>query len=240
LRKNYFTIGLLTILLGLIFVAIHNNSADVETYTLVDKYEAGERHNIEVTGFFKKGDHFYFNFSPGIYWGGDWEIFEPGCDLGGAYIPQHKIVFFDIYTPSNETCSLEARLPYGMFTFAIIYYNRSSDFTPLPDGNLTFTGAGIEGIVNKTGSFTIRATGIYPIVYETKPGEGRTFQIEDDPPRIMTLWKISKIETKPYAILLPFGIILVLFGVILDIWSVRGRRTVKRQAYRRTKRHKMT
>jgi|YelNatPaOPRAMG01_1025707.scaffolds.fasta_scaffold26008_2 hypothetical protein len=221
MKKAYLIVGSLLIFLGSILITLHNIPVFVTTYEIKDKYQANAREHIEVTGFFYKGDHFFFNFSSGKYWGGDplTEPYEPSCDLGEAYIPEHKVVIFQISTPSKETCIVEARLPYGLYTFAIIYANKSDDFAILSGGNLTWGNVGIEGIVNKEGKYTIRAMLIMPAVYKTRIGEGEPLQIEDDPPQEMTLWLIQIVETKPYFILLPIGATSVMGGVILVILS---------------------
>lgn len=241
MKKEYFVVGFSLIIIGLIFIGVHGNSVFVSTYEVKDRYEAKARENIEVRGCFKEGDHFYFNFTSGKYWGGEplTELYEPSCDLGEAYIPEHKIVVFYVYTPSNETCVVEARLPYGMYTFAIIYANKSNDFTPLSGGNLTWIDVGIEGIINKEGNYTITAVLITPPAYKTRIGEGAPLEIEDDPPQEMVLWIIRDVETKPYFILLPFGVTLIICGIILDLISVKRRgKRAKRLKYERSKHHK--
>lgn len=241
LKKEYLVVGFSLITIGLIFIGVHNNSVFVQTFEVKDRYEAKVRESIEVRGYFEKGDHFYFNFTSGKYWGGEplTELYEPSCDLGEAYLPEHKIVVFYVDTPSNETCLVEARLPYGIYTFAIIYANKSKDFTPLPGGNLTWSDVGIEGIINKEGNYAIRAVLITPPVYKTRVGEGEPLQIEDDPPQEMVLWVIRDVETKPYFILLPFGITLITCGVVLDLISARDRgKRARRLKYKRSKRHK--
>jgi len=220
MKKAYLIVGSLLIFLGLILITLHNTPVFVTTYKIKDMYQANVREHIEVTGFFNEEDHFFFNFSSGKYWGGDplTEPYEPSCDLGEAYIPEHKVVIFQIFTPS-KTCIVEAKLPHGLYTFAIIYANKSDDFTILSGGNLTWSNVGIEGIVNKKGNYTIRAMLITPPVYKTRIGEGEPLQIEDDPPQEMTLWLIQEVETKPYFILLPIGATSVMGGVVLVMSS---------------------
>lgn len=236
MKKAYIFIGSLLIILGLIFLEVYDASVSVMKYEEKDRYRATDGGSIEVKGFFNEGDHFYFNFSSGKYWGGDplTEPYEPSQDLGEAWIPEHKVVVLYIYTPSNEISVVEAKLPYGLYTFAIIYANKSQDFTVLPGGNLTWTDVGIEGIANKSGNYTIRAVMITPPVYKTRIGEGEPLKIEDDPPQEMALWLIQEVVTKPYNFLLPLSPVSITCGLIFEIlaFKYRGKRA-RRAKYKK-------
>jgi hypothetical protein len=106
-----------------------------------------------------------------------------------------------------------------------MFYRESEDFTHLPDGNVTFLNVGVEGIVNKNGTYTITAVCIDPPVFKTE--NEPPLSINEDPPREMRLYVIKNVETKPYYLLLPTGIFLAVFGVTISILGVAAKKRRK-------------
>lgn len=218
MKKGWFILGLAAILIGLILFSFYN------TFVYVDNHHVRGMSSlkVEVSGYFDSGERFFFNFSRGRYWTGAEELFEPSETWEDFYIPPHKKVAFHVITPSNDVCEVEAWVVKGETPYVIIYRNQSSDFTPLPNGNLTFTGAGIEGIINRSGIYTIKAVSIVPPI--TKTIQEPALGIEDDPPRTMALWKIETVQTQPYSVFLPIGVASACIGAIVIVHSARDKR----------------
>jgi hypothetical protein len=230
MKKELFVSGLILIIVGLILSSGYNISVYVESYVLknsvVNTFEPGSQLENSISGYFEAGERVFFNFSRGRYWGGSEEMFEPGYSTWNFSIPEYKTVSFEIYTPSNDVCEFQALVVYGENPYVIIFYKESEDFTHLPDGNLTFLNVGVEGIVNKNGTYTIKAVCIDPPVSKTR--DEPPLSINEDPPMEMDLWTIKNMETKPYHLLLPMGIFLASFGIIISIWGTIATKKRKR------------
>jgi hypothetical protein len=205
----------------------------VESYVLKSQvkqnYASGSL-KTNISAYFEVGEHFFFNFSRGRYWTGPEEIFEPSETHVDFAIPPHKKVTFDIHTPSNNVFEVEVWVVEGQYPYVVIYLNKSDDFTPLRGGNLTLTGVGIEGIINKNGTYTVEVVCIVPPIYKTQT---EMLDIYEDPPITMNLYSIQMVETKPYGVLLPLSFVVAFFGIILSVWAAKSERKRKKLARRR-------
>jgi hypothetical protein len=104
--------------------------------------------------------------------------------------------------------------------FAVCYRNESPDFVPLGGQNLTMGDVGIEGIIGRTGNYTVKAYGILPLVMRSAD---LFYGITEDPPRLMRLWSIEKVETRPYFVSsVSVGAALILSGTVSSVWAVRS------------------
>jgi len=229
MRKSWLALGLVFVLLGLIFYLNYNISVYRETYFEKDSvinYQSGNPLPPErsVSAYLTKDDHFFFNFSKGRYWSNNVPgQFEPTIVEENYSIPYPKIVGFNIKGPS-DTVLVEVYLAQGSQIYLISYVNQSEDFTVLPGGNLTFVNVGIEGIINNNGTYTIEAISLVPPSFKTQQV---FYGIEEDPPKTMALYTLGNVKTYPYAILLPTGIVIISFGTILSVWSLKSERKLR-------------
>jgi hypothetical protein len=219
MRKGWLTLGLIIIFIGLILSFFYNIPVYAESYKVKDTGYL----ELSVSANLEAGEHFFFNFSKGQYWTGVEEVFEPVLVGENYSIPEHKIVTFEIYCPSGDLVETEVYVVEGTMPFLVSYLNQTDDFTPLENGNLTVL-ARIEGIVNISGTYKIEAHSIVPPIFKT---EKETLDIEEDPPRDMTLGTIETVETQPYFALLPVGIVLASSGAVLSVWATRAQRKLK-------------
>lgn len=232
-RENWVALGLVAIIVGLLFLAFSNSPVYGDNYTSkgsIDNninYAAGKPPEVSVSGYFEAGQHFFFNFTKGTYWGLKYDQdngLEPAITdfAPNTSINPHKIVSFDLYTPSSDRIDIDVYVSSGTDPFAVVYLNQSVDFVPLEGGNLSFTKVGMEGTVNRSGNFTVKATAIVPLIMRNI---NQTYTITTDPPAIMSLWNIDTVQTRPYFV--PFiavGTLLVLSGAVSGVWGGKSRR----------------
>jgi hypothetical protein len=237
MKKKLLVSGLLLIIVGLILFSKYNVPVYLEDYvrkdSVVNTYVAGSPLQNSISFNFSAGEHIFFNFSRGRYWAGTEELFEPAYTGMNFSIEAFKTVSFEIYTPSNDVVEFEAWMPSGLYTYVIIFYNESEDFTHLPDGNLTFSGAGVEAIVNKSGTYNFTAVSIDPPLTPTR---NESLGVYQDPPMEMDLSTIENTETKPYYPLLPAGMSVASLGAIISVWgaiATEKRRRVLKSHYRK-------
>jgi hypothetical protein len=232
-RRELLVLGLVVIVIGSIIYAQYDIIVDVDVFinknTTQNTYTEGEILKFNVTAFYNAGERLFFNFTMGKYWSGTDEQrsggLEPSITEENFAIPPFKIITFLLYTPSGDICEIAVWVVYGEDPYVIIYNeSQSKDLTPLPYGNLTFYNVGFTGIVNTSGNYTIEAYAAVPPIHKT---DTETVDIKDDPPRIMSLWIIDTIKTKPYQLLLPLGIIISVSGLILCIWAIKPKRKSK-------------
>jgi hypothetical protein len=118
-------------------------------------------------------------------------------------MPPHKIATFYLHTPSSEL-SVEVYVVAGTDPFAVVYDNESSDFTPLAGGNLTFTNVGVEGTINRTGTYTMEAVTVVPLVLRDA---NHTYTMATDPPLTMSLYEVTALNPVTFVESgLPFGV----------------------------------
>jgi hypothetical protein len=231
-RENWVALGLVLIVVALLFLAFSNSPTHADNYVpkgSVDNsnnYANNHPPEVSVSGNFTAGQHFYFNFTKGRYWGLKYDVENQGLEptitdfAPDTSIPAHKIVGFDLYTPSGDRVNVDVYVIYGTDPFAVVYSNQSADFVSLEGGNLTLAGArdvGMEGTVNRNGTYTVKATAIVPPVYKD---ENTVYDVNTDPPLIMSLWNIETVETKPYFVpFISIGTILIVSGAVSSIWA---------------------
>jgi len=234
MRKYWFAFGLILLLISLAFYSASGLTVYVESYILksqVNQDYASGNLTTSISGYFEVGEHFFFNFTVGRYWGGKEEVFEPPETHENWSIPSHKKVTFDVQTPSNDVFEVEVWVvSETMCPYVVIYQNQSEDFTPLRGGNLTFTNVGIEGVINKNGTYTVSAVAIVPPIYKTGT---EVLRIDEDPPRKMNLYSIQMVETKPYQALLPSSFVVAFSGVTLSVWAAKSEKKRSKVARKR-------
>jgi hypothetical protein len=103
-------------------------------------------------------------------------------------------------------------------------------------GNLTMSHAGLEGIINRNGTYTVNAVEIDPPVYRD---QSHTYDIAGDPPLKMSLWTVQTVETKPYFVLcMSAGTILIFSGVATEIWTGTSKMRLNKRLKREKERAK--
>jgi hypothetical protein len=235
MRKYWFALGLILLLVSFIFYFASGLPVYVESYVLKSKvtqnYVSGTL-KTKVSAYFEVGEHFFFNFSRGRYWTGPEEVYEPSETHVDFAIPPHKKVTFDVHTPSNMF-EVEVWMVEGQDPYVVLYLNKSDDFTPLRGGNLTVPSSnvvGIEGIINRNGTYTVEVVAVVPPIYKT---ETEVLDINEDPPITMNLYSVRKVETKPYEVLLPSSFVVAFSGVTLSVWAAKSGRKRRKVARKR-------
>lgn len=244
MKKEWLAFGLLLILAGLVLLYFSNTPVYKDNYVpeaSIDNsvnYDNGLPAELSVTANFTVGERLFFNFTKGRFWGLSYDQ-EYGLEPAntefapGTAIEAYKTAEFYLYTPSGDVVVSEVYLVGGSAPFAVTYpYNLSSDFVPLPGGNLTFVNVGIEGTVERTGNYTVKVNDIEPYVMQDA---SHTYNISSDPttgdpPLGMYLWNVGTIETKPYFLsFISAGGVLLLVGVVTSIWAGRPKRRRRRR-----------
>jgi len=235
-------VACLITIIGLVLILISNISVFVESYvhrsSVVNTYQPGLPLKKSVSAYFEADERFFFNFSPGRFWSGAEEVFEPAYVSKNLSVEPYKAVTFIIHTPSNDTCEFQAWVIRGLYPFVILFLNKSEDFTPLPDGNLTFGNVGVEGIVKKSGVYNFTVIDISPpAIKELKEPP---LSIDEDPPRGMHLYVIRDAETKPYYPLFPIGVSIVIFGALISLrgTAAKRRKRLFKDRYRRRRKRR--
>jgi hypothetical protein len=233
-KKEWFALGLILILAGLTFLYFSNTSIDVNSYVvrgLLDNYVYYNQSLspwLNVSGYFEAGQHFFFNFSKGVFWGSQYDVNNMGLEPGntefapGTAIERYKTVDFDLCTPSGDVVSTEVYVVQGAAPFAVVYFNQSADFLPLLGGNLTFVNVGIEGVTERTGNYTVIATAVNPLVHRDAT---HLYDITTDPPTRMTVYRIDQAVTKPYFVSsVSAGGVLLVIGAVSSGWAGRPKK----------------
>jgi hypothetical protein len=233
-KKEWFALGLLLILVGLALLAFSNTTVYQDNYVSKGsldnyvKYNIGGIPEMSVSGHFEAGQRFFFNFSKGRFWGSKYDQDNFGMEPANTEfapntsIVQHKIAEFDLYTPSGDEVISDVYLIDGSDPFAVVYLNQSSDYVPLAGGNLTFGNVGMEGTIGRTGNYTVKAISIDPVVHKDI---NHTYDITGDPPMTMSLWSIEAVGTRPYLVSsVSAGTILMLSGVMSSVWAGKSKR----------------
>jgi len=236
-KKDWFALGLILIIVGLVLLSSSNTVADQSSYLLkahVDNnqnYIEGRTTQVSVSAYFNADQYFYFNYTKGRYWGNENDQLEP-ADMNFApnsSIEPYKALSFYIFTPSGDVVSSLVYLVYGTEPFAVVYFNQSTDFVPVAAGNCSLGRAGVEGTTTRAGNFTFTVTAIDPYVEHLNSTDlydvvahGR---IQADPPLQIYLYNIDTVQTKPYfALFLSVGALLVIVGVVPFVWASRPKK----------------
>lgn len=229
MRKLYVFAGLLILIIGLILTLLYDYSVNVKSYEprgyTKNTYQTDEPLKTTVSGCFSSGEILFFNFTPGRWWSGVEESFEPPETYPDFAVPAHKKVTFLIQTPSGQNCSVTTYVVMGTFTYAVILENKSDDIELLPNGNKT-QDAGIECLVKRNGTYTVQAYAIVPLIAHAVPGSPapELLTLDQDPPRIMALWRVKDSIIYPYRFLLPYGLFLICAGAFLGVWGLKSKR----------------
>lgn len=236
-KKDWFALGLILIISGLVLVSLSNTISDQSNYVLrssvdnIRNMNLGSPIQVSVTAYFNADQHFCFNFTSGRYWGDEDDQYDP-ANMNFApnnSIDPYKTLGFYIYTPSGDVVSSEVFVVYGTEPYAVVYLNQSTDFIPLAGGNLSLGVARMEGQTTRAGNFTFVVTAIDPYVEHLSATDlydvvahGR---IGADPPRQMYLYNIDTVATKPYfPLFLIVGPLLVIVGAVPFVWAARPKK----------------
>jgi hypothetical protein len=255
-KKEWFALGLVLIVAGFALLSFSNTVVYTDNYLAQGSldntvYEhSGLTPRVSVSGHFDAGQRLWFNFTKGNFWGVQYDIQNEGLEPAntefapGTAIEPYKTIYFNLYTPSGDVVSTEVYLVGGTEPFAVVYFNQSADFVPLPGGNLTFASVGVEGTIERTGNYTIVATTIQPLVRKDAQntydvvansitGKGA---VQADPPLTMNLWSIDAVETKPYLVsFVTVGAVILVPGVISSVWATRPKRRRARDRLNKTR-----
>jgi hypothetical protein len=235
-RENQIALGIILIFLGLLAFVFSNVTVNADNYVLRSSLDNSNTASpkVSVSGHFEAGEHFFFNFTKGHYWGVKYDVENGGMEptdplfAPNASIPSHKIVSFDMYTPSGDVLETSVYVVGGTDVYAVVYNNQSSDFVPLNGNNLTLYNVGMEGRIVNGGNYTVKAIAIVPLILRSL---NQTYTIDTDPPLLMNLWTIQSAELKPYFVFtLSLSTVLLLAGAVLCIWAVWFRRKQARHA----------
>jgi len=231
-------------IVGVIFLAFSNSPVHVDNYNLKARVEnpVTTSQEVNISAFFEAGQHFFFNFTHGTYWGVKYDVdygLEPTwTDFApNASMPAYKIVSLNLSTPSGDTAvPVDVYMVGGTDPYAVVYRGQSADFVPLDGGNQTLGNVGLEGRVVRSGNYTLVLTAIVPLVQKdagtsygivADPDHG----LLGDPPKMMSMWNIVSVETKPY--FLPFvsvGTIAMLSGAASGLYGGRPKRRSRRHS----------
>jgi hypothetical protein len=233
MKKEWLALGLLLILAGLTLLYFSNTSVLQDNYVArasLDNhvnYNEGLPTEVSLTAYFEAGQRFFFNFTNGRFWGVQYDQdhgLEPANTLfaPGTAIPRYKVVEFYLYTPSGDMVLTEVYLVKGAAAFAVTYLNQSADFVPLLGGNLTFSNLGMEGRIERTGNYTVKANDIEPYVMRAA---NDTYNINTDPPLGMNLWNVETVEIRPYFVSsASVGGVVLLVGIVSSVWAGRPKK----------------
>jgi hypothetical protein len=197
-------VALIFLLVGLAFLAA--SSVSVTSFNET-KLEYKEK-SLEISGLFNRGEKIIVKFWPNEKWND--ASFDPP-------IPEieypHLFLYFTIMGPLNVNASFEVAVVRFEFNTTPYVYQ----ILVLDTGSLTVpTGSNktteIGGIVNHSGNYTT--------IFEGAFGGG-PLSPETALPESLTLYKGVPETSSPYTFLLPIGVAMVPFGLVLLIWSVR-------------------
>jgi len=249
MKKEWLALGLLLILIGLALLYFSNTLEYQDNYgskASLDNsvnYSEGRPTQLSLTAYFEAGQRFFFNFSKGRYWGVAYDQangMEPGDPnfAPGASIEPYKTVEFSLSTPSGDVVLSEVYMVEGSEAFAVTYLNQSADFVPLLGGNLSFVNVGMEGIIERTGNYSVKAVDIAPPVMKDA-GAANTYEISGDPPLGMYLWNVETVEARPYFVSsVSAGGVLLVVGVVLSAWAGRPKKSRRASNSRKARRKK--
>lgn len=231
MRLEWLALGLVLIILGVLFSSASALTTPKTNYISVDvvvnTYVDDNPLKTTVSGEFAAGDRLFFNFTKGRYWATTFQTFRtlnPGFSWTNYSIPDYKMAVFDIYCPSGDFVEVGVYVVAGEMLYATTYSHHAEDFTPLEGGNLTFTNAGIEGITNRAGTYTIEAYDLDPASFRL---ENESYGMSGDPPRMMYLWVEDIVQTQPYFSFLPLGVVLASSGVVISAWAAMAKKIVR-------------
>jgi hypothetical protein len=244
LKKEWFALGLLLVLAGLVFLSFSNTSTTTDNYILKSSfdnyvyYNAGLPPKLSLTAYFDVGQHFFFNFTHGRFWGSGYDQvhgMEP-VNTEFAYntsIEPYKTAEFYLYTPSGDAVQTEIFLVGGSAVFAVHYFNQSADFVPLLGRNLTFVNVGMEGVIKSAGNYTVKVVDVEPYVLRSQT---QTYSITadiingiskpgGDPPLQMYLWNVVTVLTKPFFVsFVSAGGVMLFVGAVICVWAGRPKK----------------
>jgi hypothetical protein len=233
LKKEWLALGLLLILAGFAFLYFSNTSLYNDDYVSKASLDNSVNYNkslpteVSLTAYFNASQRFFFNFTKGRFWGVQYDQqngLEP-ANMNFApntTIPPYKTVEFYLYTPSGDVVLSEVYLEGGTEIFAVAYVNQSADFVPLPGGNLTFVNVGMEGRIERSGNYTVKANDIEPYVMKSAT---EMYNMSGDPPLEMNLWNVETVGTKPYFVSsVSVGGALLFVGAVSSVWAGRPKK----------------
>jgi hypothetical protein len=233
LKKEWFALGLILIVAGFAFLYFSNTSVYVNNYVQIASIDNSVNYNkgyplqLNITAHYDVGQRFFFNFSKGRFWGVQYDqevALEPPNMMfaPNASIEAYKTAEFYVYTPSGDMVVSEVYLVGGKSIFAVTYLNQSADFVPLSGGNLSFYYVGIEGIVERSGNYTITANDIEPYVMQSATQQ---YTMQTDPPLQMYLWNLETTSSKPYLVSsVSVSGVLFFVGAVTSVWAGRPKR----------------
>lgn len=226
-KENWFALGLIFVVLGLVTFAFANISVKAEDYSLVASVDNTQTPTkVSISGNFASGEQFFFNFTKGHYWGVEYDQTNGGLEpqwndfSNTTSLPPYKVVTFYLHTPSGGSVPIDVYVIHGTDPFAVVYENQTSDYTPLWGGNLSLINLGVAGIINQPGIYGIEGVSVVPLILKG-PGQNNTYTLVQDPPLLMKLWTVNTSESVPYFIpSISLGTIVIASGVGSCIWAI--------------------
>ena len=238
MRKEWLALGLILIVAGLALLSFSRTVVSNDNYIVkasVDNLaniNEGRPMELSVAANFSTGQRFFFNFTHGRFWGLSYDQqhgLEPANTnfAPGWTILPFKTLEVDVSTPSGDVVDCEVYLVGAIKPLAVSYLNVSTDFTPLSEGNLTFSNtAAVQGLVEHSGLYTVTVTDIEPYVQRSA---GLQYNISSDPtigdpPSNMSLYNVETVETRPFfSAFVATGAVLLTCGVSISVWSARSK-----------------
>jgi len=217
MRKGLVVLGVLLIISGAVLASIGNSSPTTRVVPerVADVSSDAYTKNWNVSGFLKENDRMVVE----LRLGGDWAYgqFEPDPEGSGTAL---LAVYVDILDPPsyNSTTKFEvlyaARNPeYGsgpplaLWKVNVLEPSPGLNTSSLLDVNST-TYAGIGGITQYTGMYTVNVRSLYP------PRE--------EPPSYIGIYKGVRVTDEPNNLSLPAGATVAVIGAVTSIFGLRA------------------
>lgn len=211
LERGILAVCILVSSLGIIAMLYSN----VTTETPIYEYEVLDEGASDVKAYFETGDRFDVYIAPGVDW--DKHPFEPAT----TSIPYpFRFVGVDVTDPAGNTISLEYDfvLSGGRLSLYSITAEESSNASYVSVVNLK----PLECKAETSGEYTAEIWGIVP-----NP---------QHPPGAFQLRKMQyvKVEVeRPYSYLLPIGVVVFTFGIVISALSIFGPLKPKKKRLKR-------
>jgi hypothetical protein len=211
LKKLFFSVGIVILLIGIAVAANYNSSIPAIKIETVAETDV-DNPTWQISADLVEGDVIRVRCHPGKNW--EKPEFEPADD----YVPiNHRHIWFEIVDPNGNITEYNtawASSPEGQFAMAFI--------------NVSIRGGGMEveqypiyvgGNATLNGTYTVRSNKDW---FEPPP------TLEPGPPTYLAIEKISSVTVYPYTYFLPTGISFSVIGMVISAWAARSPKPKKR------------
>jgi len=211
--------GIVLVLIGLLFIAMSMASQSKVEYEEVNYVGRDKDPSWEVEGYFEKGEYLVVDYRYGFNWTmlpvPAMSNLYPGVDL--------VLVFFNISGPDGNVSWFGEYL--GILKGMLVRMPNGTKFVD----ELSNDGLIVSSPLDEIGGIT-KHSGLYKVKIMGVFGEQPFLQAE--PPAYLSLKKKYIITFQPLGYLLPFGLILIVTGIIISLWGTKGSKR-KTQRFRK-------